>query len=141
MKGTFADTPEGQHIRSLVVGGHLGRVSVEFLRRKNPETGLLEHELVGGALVNMPANPEARVLAAKGAKLNFDQFKAAVLALETKAAEGPVAETARLQAIHNASCHLGAEYVQPMPEADDSGADDGANKAAALSLKLKMLRM
>lgn len=58
--GSFADTDQAQHVRALVAGGHLRSVSVEFLRRKDGT-----NELVGGAFVNIPANPDARVLSAK----------------------------------------------------------------------------
>jgi hypothetical protein len=64
--GTFADTEQAQHVRALVNGGHVRSVSVEFLRRKDGN-GEPRHELIGGAFVNVPSNPEARVLASKGA--------------------------------------------------------------------------
>ncbi|MBX8689177.1 hypothetical protein GO011_17220 [Mycobacterium sp. 20091114027_K0903767] len=61
MNATFADTEEAQHIRSLVTGGHLRGCSVEYLTHEDGT-----HELVGVGLVNVPANPEAKVLSAKG---------------------------------------------------------------------------
>ena len=67
VRGKFADTDQAQHIRQLVTGGHLRSVSVEFLRHAGGR-----NELVGGAFVNVPANPQARVLASKSA---LDQFK------------------------------------------------------------------
>jgi hypothetical protein len=117
VKGTYAATRAAQHIRQLVNGGHLTAVSVEFLRRKDAN-GRQVNELVGGAFVNVPANPEARVLV-------------------SKAAGG---DAALIMAIHDAACHLGAQCV--VPDVDpDPGADDGANKAALLRLWLRAIRM
>lgn len=99
LSATFADTEEAQHIRSLVTGGHLTGCSVEFLGHEDGT-----NELVGVGLVNVPANPEAKVISAKSA-ITFEEFRA------------------RLNAIVN-----GAEYLTP---------DDGAQKAAAMRLRLK----
>jgi hypothetical protein len=134
VSGTFASTPEAQHIRSLVAEGHLRSVSVEFLRRKGA-SGQPVNELVGGAFVNVPSNPEARVLSAKAAA-----FSDAVQYI-VKSGGG---DAALLQAIHDASSHLGASCAADWDEfTDDSDLDDGeadgANKAAALSLRLKNL--
>jgi hypothetical protein len=128
VRGVFASTPLGQHVRTLVNEGHLRSASVEFLRKDG------RHELVGGAFVNIPANPTARVLASK-AFADFEERLSAILAGEpaTKAAGEASAMT---QAIHDASVHLGAQCVVTPDDADD-GADDGANKAAALRLRLK----
>ncbi len=63
VRGTFASTPQAQHVRTLVTEGHLSSVSVEFLRHPDGTA-----ELVGGAFVDVPSNPRARVLAAKGAR-------------------------------------------------------------------------
>ncbi|WP_082939793.1 phage major capsid protein [Mycobacterium sp. 852014-50255_SCH5639931] len=57
--GKFASTPLAQCIRKLVCEGHIRSVSVEYLRGKNG------NELVGGSFVTLPANRNARVLAAK----------------------------------------------------------------------------
>ena len=117
VKGTYASTPAAQHIRQLVNGGHLVSVSVEFLRRKDAN-GRQVNELVGGAFVNIPSNPEARVLV-------------------SKAANG---DMALVQAIHDASSWLGGQCM--VPDADpDPGADDGANKAALLRLWLRAIRL
>lgn len=66
--GKFAQTEQAQKIRALVTGGHIRNVSVEFLRRPDGR-----HELVGGAFVNVPANPEARVLMSKSALADFEE--------------------------------------------------------------------
>jgi hypothetical protein len=134
VKGTFASTAQAQHVRSLVAEGHLRSVSVEFLRTKGAD-GQPVNELVGGAFVSLPANPEARVLASKAA------FQAGLDAiLSGKSMTDAVAMT---QAIHDASAHMGAQCVVPvgldddLSEDGDDGESDGANKAAALRLRLK----
>lgn len=63
VRGRFASTPLAQTVRTLVTEGHLNSVSVEFLRGEDGTA-----ELVGGAFVDVPCNPAARVLAAKTAK-------------------------------------------------------------------------
>jgi hypothetical protein len=137
VSGTFASTPQAQHIRSLVADQHLRSVSVEFLRRKGA-SGQPVNELVGGAFVNVPSNPEAMVLSAKS-----EAFRAAVNAVvQGKSAED--AGNAMVQAIHDASSHLGAACVagyadDDLSEDGEDGASDGANKAAALRIRLKAL--
>jgi hypothetical protein len=106
VRGTFASNAAAQHIRSLVNERHLQSVSVEFLRTENGNV------LVGGAFVNVPANPEARVLASK--ELDFERR------LEDF--------DRRLDAVLSG---------KPDPGEMDH---DGANKAAALRLRLKAIR-
>jgi hypothetical protein len=65
---------------------------VEFLRHKSAN-GDPVNELIGGSFVTVPANPNCRILSAKA----FDTALKSVLAGE------PL-----LQAIHDASVHLGA---------------------------------
>jgi hypothetical protein len=137
--GRFASTPLGQHVRALVNEGHLRSVSVEFLRRKDAN-GRQVNELTGGAFVNLPSNPTARVLASKSPAW-FEERLNAILTGDpvTKAAGG---DMSLVQAIHDASSHLGAGCVAPADEDMDGidGSDDGANKAAAIRLRLKALR-
>jgi hypothetical protein len=130
--GKFASTPQAQHIRSLVNEGHLTSVSVEFLRTKDGNV------LVGGAFVNVPANPEARVLASKALddfEVRLDRILAGQLV--AKAVADSADGMAMITAIHDASVHLGAQCVE-MVDSDD-GASDGANKAMALRLRLKSI--
>jgi hypothetical protein len=137
VKGTFSSSAAAQHLRGLVAEGHVQSVSVEFLRRKDAN-GLPVNELVGGAFVSLPANPEARVIASKAA------FQAGLDAILS--GKGFGGDGAMLQAIHDASVHLGADCVDGIVGLDDDlsedgedGADDGSNKAAALRLRLKAL--
>jgi hypothetical protein len=139
VKGTFASTGPAQHIRQLVNEGHLRSVSVEFVKKAG------KNVLVGGAFVRIPSNPEARVLESKGLD-DFATRLEAILAGDdsviTKSSDG--ASMAMVQAIHDASYHLGAQCVGDQcamePDVDpDSGASDGANKALALQLRLKAI--
>lgn len=101
-------------------------MSVEFLRTKSASG--VQHDLVGGAFVNVPSNPSARVLSAKTPARFRDLLTKTIAGEDT---------SALLQAIHDASAHLGAACVVVQVDDDESGESDGANKAAALALRLK----
>jgi hypothetical protein len=136
VKGTFASNPAAQHIRGLVREGHLGTVSVEFLRGE-------KNILVGGAFVAIPSNPEARIISAK----SFNEQLDVIL----KSASAGVDTSAMVRAIHDAATHIDNSVCPAMggdPDHDgdvDPGMDgtdgesDGANKAAALALRLKAM--
>jgi hypothetical protein len=66
VRGTFASTPHGQAVRTLVKEGHIDSVSVAFTQNKNQKSGKPQRELLNGAFVAVPANPEAKVLEVKG---------------------------------------------------------------------------
>jgi hypothetical protein len=68
VRGTFASTPHGQAVRTLVNEGHISSVSVAFMNHKTQKSGKPVRELLNGAFVAVPANPEARVLASKMAE-------------------------------------------------------------------------
>lgn len=68
--GTYASTPMAQQVRSLVNEGHIRTASVAFLRRTlTDEQGakVVTRELLNGAFVAVPANPEAVILDSKAA--------------------------------------------------------------------------
>lgn len=67
VRGTFASTPHAQNVRTLVNEGHIRSVSVSFMTRKGTKGAKVERELLNGAFVAVPANPEALVLSSKGA--------------------------------------------------------------------------
>lgn len=69
VRGTFASTPHGQAVRTLVNEGHIDSVSVAFMDHKTQKSGKPVRELLNGAFVAVPANPQARVLASKAAKM------------------------------------------------------------------------
>ncbi|WP_157681324.1 hypothetical protein [Mycobacterium sp. JS623] len=87
--------------------------------------------------MNVPSNPDARVLSAKAFQDGLD----AILSGKSFGGDG-----AMLQAIHDASVHLGADCVDGIVGLDDDlsedaedGSSEGANKAVALRLRLKGL--
>lgn len=70
---TFASTPEAQQIRTLVKEGHIRSTSVEFLRRSSTdEKGVktTRREMIGAAVTNYPANPNATILGSKAGARN-----------------------------------------------------------------------
>lgn len=94
VKGTWADTPLAKDIRSLVNGKHIRSTSVAFLRKTSVDqksgNKVVTRELLNGAFVAIPANPEAVVLSSKaGARNNKTDQQ-------------------NIQAIHNAAASLGA---------------------------------
>lgn len=68
VRGTFASTPHGQAVRTLVNEGHIDSVSVAFMNHKTQKSGKPLRELLNGAFVAVPANPQARVLSSKAVK-------------------------------------------------------------------------
>jgi hypothetical protein len=69
VRGTFASTPHGQAVRTLVNEGHIDSVSVAFMdHQKSKKSSSPLRELLNGAFVAVPANPQARVLSSKAAK-------------------------------------------------------------------------
>jgi HK97 family phage prohead protease len=71
VRGTFAGTALAQEVRSLVGDGHIRTTSVAYMAPKYEVKDGVRHivraELLNGAFVAVPANPEALVLAAKNA--------------------------------------------------------------------------
>ena len=133
-KGTYAGTEYAQMVRQLVNEGHIGQVSVTYGERKGQKDAKPERELFNAAFVAIPANAECVVLSSKSAK--EDGGVPTVINNVVKAAGGfgasgnnPKVDPAdMMQAIHDAACHLGA--MCPYDPGADSGAADGANKAA-----------
>lgn len=94
VRGSWAKTPLANDIRSLVNDGHIKTTSVAFLRKTatDQKSGakVVKRELLNGAFVAIPANPEAVVLSSKaGARNNKNDAKA-------------------IQAIHDHAASLGA---------------------------------
>lgn len=117
VRGTFASTDHAQNVRTLVNEGHIKTTSVAFLERKGKKDARPERELLNGAFVAVPANPEALVLASKRAVVDTITAKApAAAAPESGPPEGSPAdeldEQKMAQAIHDAACHLGAVCVE-----------------------------
>lgn len=117
VRGTFASTAHAQNVRTLVNEGHIKTTSVAFMERKGKKDAKPQRELLNGAFVAVPANPEAVVLASKTAVVETITGKApAAAAPESGPPEGSAAdeldEQTMAQAIHDAACHLGAVCVE-----------------------------
>lgn len=96
IEGTFASTPKGQNMRTLVKEGHVTTMSVEFMRSRTPSTEkggspTVTRELIGGAFTPYPMNPNAKVLASKSGARNSKS------------------DAANIQTVHDASMALGAD--------------------------------
>jgi len=142
VRGTFASTPQAQHARTLINEGHLRSVSVEFLQHRGGR-----NELVGGAVVSVPSNPTARIIESKSLDDEFERRWGEVV----KAVGG--GDAAMIQAVHDASVHLGAAcpactepHAADVPDTAASPARSAASaaantaKAAALRLRLKAIQ-
>lgn len=99
--GSYASRPLAQEVRSLVNEGHIRTTSVAFLRKKDQKSGATKRELLNGAFVAVPANPNAVILASKA----FDPEHDA----DVKAgARNSSSDGSRLQQIHDLSVENGA---------------------------------
>jgi hypothetical protein len=107
-RGTFASTQLGQEVRTLVLEQHIRKMSVAFMsaQRSEDEDGtphIVKAELLNAAIVAIPSNREADILAAK--------------ALDLKATKA-----ASLQQIHDLAASAGAECsAKNAHPADDRG--------------------
>ncbi len=71
--GTYSSRPLAQETRALVNEGHIRTVSVAFMRHTEPVKGgktRTTRELLNGAFVAVPANPEALILSSKAGARN-----------------------------------------------------------------------
>jgi len=99
--GSYSSRPLAQEVRSLVNEGHIRTTSVAFLRRKDGKAGAPKRELLNGAFVAVPANPNAVILASKA----FEQAED----VDTKAgARNSTSDAARLQQMHDLAVENGA---------------------------------
>lgn len=104
--GSFASTPLAQEVRTLVTEGHIRKMSVAFMnaQRTEDEDGTLhirKAELLNAAIVAIPSNRDASILAAK--------------ALDAKTSKG-----ATLQDIHDLSVRAGAACEGKHAATDDT---------------------
>lgn len=71
-RGTFASTPLGQQVRSLVLEGHIRKMSVAYMNsvyeldEGDGKQHLRSAELLNAAIVAIPSNREADITGAKG---------------------------------------------------------------------------
>lgn len=78
-RGSFASTALGQEVRTLVLEGHVRKMSVAFMgavREVDDRDGRMHirsAELLNAAIVAIPSNREASILAAKSADLRAER--------------------------------------------------------------------
>lgn len=139
----FSSIDRAQEVRTLIREGHVSTVSVAFLTDQAAKAaGLPFRELLNVGVVSIPANPDAVILDAKSAgledfRVQLDRILAGEDDVVTKAAGG--GDAALVQAIHDASCHLGAACSGVVADAADDDAD--AKALAALAIKAKALAL
>lgn len=127
IKGTFSSIPRAQELRTLVVEGHVARMSVTFMDAERATKDGVPHitraELLNAAFVPIPSNREAAVLVAKAFAATDEEMKA------TKAD--------RLQSIHDlavangAACDASKSHTPQTPEPAAASAETDPEKAAA----------
>jgi len=114
IEGTFASTPEAQKVRTLVREGHVNRTSVAFMSEKTQKDGVtqVKRELLNAAIVAIPSNREAAILAYKS--------------VEAKAgARNSKTDQEHLDAIARHAVALGATFKSADdPQGGDTGADE-----------------
>lgn len=118
---TFASTSLGQEVKTLVDEGHVRKMSVAYMGSKYEDDEsdgrphLRKAELLNAAIVAIPSNREADILAAKAADLHAKASKAA-----------------SLQNIHDLSVAAGAECKHaPEGEQKTTDTDPEVKDAAA----------
>lgn len=141
---SFSSIPRAQEVRTLIREGHVSSVSVAALTDSSKKAGTQKRELLNAGVVAIPANPDAVILDSKSEKGGVTIKVTPVLdtqALDTivatikAATPGGGSDHALLQAIHDASVHMGANCAECMqcaalamaPTADPTGSSDGAN--------------
>jgi phage head maturation protease len=69
VRGTYSSIPRAQEVRALVNEGHIRTTSVAFLTHRDKKSNAVERELLNGAFVAIPANPDAVVLSSKALEI------------------------------------------------------------------------
>lgn len=124
VRGTFASTPHGQSVRTLINEGHVGSVSVAF--RNLPKTSKdakPQRELLNGAFVVVPANPKAVVLSSKAVKDGANWRNDTMAAISDMFDNDPfdggdqTHKTAYFQGVHDLAVKLGAGCPYSDPQA------------------------
>lgn len=145
MDATFASTAKGQEVRTLIKEGHISTVSVAFLNDKTAQKdGKPHRELLNAGVVAIPSNRDAVILDSKALDKRIAEL--AIEKLHVKApGDAPTGnDNALLQAIHDASVHLGAQCAEcTEPHAADMptpppGAPPAAAPAAAPKKALEL---
>ena len=149
VRGTFASTPHGQAVRTLVNEGHIDSVSVAFMNHKTQKSGKPLRELLNGAFVAVPANPQARVLSSKGVAEEKDEAKKSApnYRLDEMAAINEMFENDPLdadrpdrkqywQGVHDVAVKLGAGCPYSDPQATE-GVLNVSNRSLEVEVETK----
>lgn len=140
---SFSSIPRAQEVRTLIREGHVSSVSVAALTDNSKKSGTQKRELLNAGVVAIPANPDAKILDAKSETGGITVKVTPVLDTEAlrlvlstikAATPGGGSDHALLQAIHDASVHMGANCAEcmqcaanEMAQDQATGASDGAN--------------
>lgn len=87
---TFASTPEAQEIRTLIKEGHIRSTSVEFIRRSSTDAKGVKttrREMIGAAVTNYPANPNAVIVGSKAGARNSSRDQGMIQQMHDHAKE------------------------------------------------------
>lgn len=127
VKGTFASTPLGQEVRTLVNEGHIRTTSVTFMAAKRTKDDkdvqhVTQAELLNGTFTPVPSNRESVVLSAK----------AITAAAEEKVgARNSTADASLIQSAHDAMTALGAACGKSATgETKDADTEDASDPGA-----------
>lgn len=115
VRGSYSSLPMAQDVRTLVKEGHIRTTSVAFMRKSSSDAKgakTVTRELLNGAFVAVPANPNALVLSSKGA---------AAAAKEGR--RNSATDHASIQGIHDYASALGAYCDGDKSARKDAGAD------------------
>lgn len=86
LRARFASTEAAQEVRTLVTEGHIDKMSVAFSGAERRDVDGVPHitkgELLNVAVVAIPANPSAQILAAKSADLEQEDGPIVTVVLE-----------------------------------------------------------
>lgn len=99
VRGTYSSLPMAQDVRTLVREGHIRTTSVAFLRTTTSDAKgvkTVRRELLNGAFVAIPANPDAVVLSSKTAAVKVGR-------------RNNSEDAGKIQAIHDHAAGLGAD--------------------------------
>lgn len=133
VRGTYASVPRAQEVRALVNEGHIRSTSVAFMTERiagNDETpATTTRELLNGAFVAIPANPDAVVLSSKALDPPTGEQ---ILDLIATAERSIVAAKTLLADMTDAPKTLPHKESEPEKKsaADSAAADSAAPKAA-----------
>lgn len=147
-RGSFASTPLGQEVRTLVTEGHVNRMSVAFraavreIDEKDGLTHIRSGELLNAAIVAIPSNREAHILVSK-ALADVDALK--------QGARNSATDLALIQAAHDSISALGAacktpdllsapaDEVKVTPDPETAAAPAAASPAPSVAKHLALL--